>query len=686
MITNFKISLFLLLTILLTSCKKEEVDLAPPVMTLIGESTISIRQYSTFVDPGVNAIDEKDGELAVIVSGTVNTDLVGSYTMVYSAQDHSGNFAANITRSVIVFDDVAPVITLNGESVIELEVGSNYQERGVHSTVYGDLDWTLTIDGTVDTSQLGSYQLTYSAQDISGNVSEPINREVTIVDASKPILSLIGFGEVNINVGDEYQELGIEIWENYDTNIQYTTSGNLDRNKVGSYELNYNATDSSGNMAQAITRIIHVIDTIPPVLTLIGDDEISFYEGGEYVELGVQVEDNHDQNITVETISYLNSNFSGQYLITYQASDSSGNESSITRLVTVLKDEAPEINLVGPSHLYLYQGGTYTELGVIAIDDIDGLLAFALADTVKSNEVGTYELTYFASDSKGQRVSVKRFVYVLPNEFITTWKTDNLGITENNQIRLEVNRNFDYDFNVDWGDGQIDENVTSEITHTYAQAGTYEVKISGQYPQNYFWANLGSYSDAYKLLSIDNWGSNKWLSMHRAFLACGNMLINAIDEPDLSLVTDMSEMFSLTHNFNQYINHWDVSNVTNMDKMFYGARAFNQQLNQWDVSQVTNMNSMFYYADTFNQDISTWDVSQVTSMRFMFKEAGLNIENYSELLIAWSNLTLQSNVMFDAGSSQYVSDSLAQIARTKIAEDFNWIINDAGSVIDGNNP
>ena len=173
--------------------------------------------------------------------------------------------------------------------------------------------------------------------------------------------------------------------------------------------------------------------------------------------------------------------------------------------------------------------------------------------------------------------------------------------------------------------------------------------------------------------------------MHRAFLACGNMVINAIDEPDLSLVTDMSEMFSLTHNFNQYINHWDVSNVTNMDKMFYGARAFNQQLNQWDVSQVTNMDSMFYYADTFNQDISTWDVSQVTSMRFMFDEAGLNIENYSELLIAWSNLNLQSNVMFDVGSSQYVSDSLAQIARTKIVEDFNWIIDDAGSVIDGNN-
>ncbi len=84
-------------------------------------------------------------------------------------------------------------------------------------------------------------------------------------------------------------------------------------------------------------------------------------------------------------------------------------------------------------------------------------------------------------------------------------------------------------------------------------------------------------------------------------------------------VTDLSDMFNSTPEFNQPISHWDVSNVTNMSHMFESADAFNGDIGSWNVSNVTNMSGMFEHAKAFNGDISGWDVSNVTDMSDMFR-------------------------------------------------------------------
>ena len=88
-----------------------------------------------------------------------------------------------------------------------------------------------------------------------------------------------------------------------------------------------------------------------------------------------------------------------------------------------------------------------------------------------------------------------------------------------------------------------------------------------------------------------------------------------------SKVTDMSGMFFMDNSFNQDISSWDVSSVTNMGEMFDGATAFNQDLSSWDVSLVNNLYSMFSNAPSFNSDLSSWDVSNVTDMSWMFNRA-----------------------------------------------------------------
>src|SRR5690606_2805231 len=95
----------------------------------------------------------------------------------------------------------------------------------------------------------------------------------------------------------------------------------------------------------------------------------------------------------------------------------------------------------------------------------------------------------------------------------------------------------------------------------------YTVIITGDFPRIFF-NNSG---DKNKIKKILQWGSIEWHSMENAFSGCSNLEINALDTPDLSMVTNMSSMFFEAAFFNSPINNWDVSNVTDMSNMFHGA-------------------------------------------------------------------------------------------------------------------
>ena len=203
--------------------------------------------------------------------------------------------------------------------------------------------------------------------------------------------------------------------------------------------------------------------------------------------------------------------------------------------------------------------------------------------------------------------------------FITTWKTDNVsfGSSNNSSIKIET-EGTGYNYDVDWnGDGIYDEfGLTGDVTHDYGISGTYTVAIRGAFPRIYI--NNQSSSDRYKLTSIEQWGDIQWTSMESAFRGSINLIYNATDIPNLSGVSNMSDMFRAVSLFNGNINNWDVSNVTDMSYLFSDAISFNGDISSWDVSNVTDMSYLFRHADAFNGDISNWNVSNVTDMHEMF--------------------------------------------------------------------
>ena len=185
--------------------------------------------------------------------------------------------------------------------------------------------------------------------------------------------------------------------------------------------------------------------------------------------------------------------------------------------------------------------------------------------------------------------------------FVTTWKTT----TANEEIMIPTDK-MEGSYTVTWGDASISTHVVGYQTHVYKEPGTYLVSIYGDFTRIYLpYHHLENSS---KLLSIEQWGDIRWESMRGAFNGATNMVYRATDTPDLSAVTDTSEMFRFAPRFNGNLSNWDVSSVTDMSDMFSIAGAFNGDISTWNVSSVTDMSNMFLAANSFNQNLGNWYV------------------------------------------------------------------------------
>ena len=272
------------------------------------------------------------------------------------------------------------------------------------------------------------------------------------------------------------------------------------------------------------------------------------------------------------------------------------------------------------------------------------------------------------------------------NEFVMIWE---VAGTNPSAWSIEIpTTGTGYNYTVDFGDSSTPiNNVSGNITHNYSAAGTYTVSITGDFPRIYF-PNT-SLDNKYKIKSIEQWGNVQWTSMESAFKDCDNLVINAIDSPDLSQVTDMSYMFYGIDSINQSINNWNVSNVTDMSFMFSEMDAVMTSLSNWNVSNVTNMSHMFNGSEFYNQtlNIDSWNVSNVTDMSYMFS-SGTN--SFNEPLNNWdvsSVVTMEgmfySNHSFDQPLNNWNVSAVNDMSQMFSNTSFNKPINnwDVSSVI-----
>jgi hypothetical protein len=161
-------------------------------------------------------------------------------------------------------DTIAPSITLIGGN-ITLTVGDTYEEFGTTVTDNVDTGLTFTTSGNVDTSQPGTYSITYSATDLSDNTSNATRTVIVepVPDTEAPVLILVGEAVINLFVEGIYEEQGATVTDNLDTDLSATTSGTVDTSTLGSYTITYTAIDAANNQASIDRTVIVSQDTRP---------------------------------------------------------------------------------------------------------------------------------------------------------------------------------------------------------------------------------------------------------------------------------------------------------------------------------------------------------------------------------------------------------------------------------------
>jgi hypothetical protein len=163
-------------------------DTTAPVITLTGSATINLNVGDSFTDAGATATDNVDGNLtsSIVVTGSVNTAAVGTYTLNYNVSDAAGNAATQVSRTVNVSDGTAPVITLTGSATINLTVGDSFTDPGATATdnVDGNLTSSIVVTGSVNTGAAGTYTLNYNVSDAAGNAATQVLRTVIVTAPS----------------------------------------------------------------------------------------------------------------------------------------------------------------------------------------------------------------------------------------------------------------------------------------------------------------------------------------------------------------------------------------------------------------------------------------------------------------------------------------------------------------------
>ncbi|MFZ2500583.1 MAG: immunoglobulin-like domain-containing protein [Minisyncoccia bacterium] len=194
-------------------------------------------------------------------------------------------------------------------------------------------------------------------------------------------------------------------------------------------------------------------DTVPPVITLLGDNPVHLSVGATFVEPGVTVFDAVDGTGTyitfingiqqVVSAATIDTSSATTYIITYKATDRAGNMTIVTRSVIVgnqggstslttggtiststppvLSDVTPPtVTLVGSAIPQLTVGGTFTDTGATATDPSTGsgqatdlTAKIVVTGTVDTATIGSYTLTYTATDAAGNIGSVSRLVTVI---------------------------------------------------------------------------------------------------------------------------------------------------------------------------------------------------------------------------------------------------------------------------------
>ena len=296
------------------------VDTTVPTIELLGDDTLYVEIFTSFTDPGTIESDNYDPTIKADVTSNVDTANLGTYSVDYCVTDANGNGPACVTRTVIVFDDIFPKVTLLGNDPETVEVFSQYTDAGID--VVENHSYTTTTSGTWtgSTAVLGTYKLTYTVVDPAGN-TVVVSRTIEVVDTKAPVIALQGNGVEYIDRWSTYTDAGYVVSDNYydEADLTITVGGDyIDTQSEGIYYITYTAEDPSANVSTTVTRAI-IITNPTSVGTELEANSLTVYPNPSTGLVNIAVNLSNSEVVTVNVVDAL-----GKVLMTERAGMDNG--------------------------------------------------------------------------------------------------------------------------------------------------------------------------------------------------------------------------------------------------------------------------------------------------------------------------------------------------------------------------
>ena len=517
------------------------IDKTPPAVKAISNKT---QKVNTEIEPikieatdnsGQAVTNKVEGlpagmtfdEATNTISGTPSE--VGSYDITVTTTDENGN-SETTTFTIDVEDTTKPTVESVADQTqevnteiepIKIEATDN-SGRAVTNKVDGLPDGvtfdeaTNTISGTP--SEVGSYDITVTTTDESGNVTETIFT-IDVEDTTKPTVESIAGQTQEVNT--EIEPIKIEAKDNSGQTVTNKVDGLPDGvtfdeatntisgtpSEVGSYTVTVTTMDESGNATET-TFTIDVEDTTKPTVESVADQTQEV--NTEITPITIESEDNSDQAVTnkvdglpdgvtfdeaTNTISGTPSEV-GSYTVTVTTTDESGNATETTFTIDVEDTTKPTVKSVSDQTQEVNTEITPIKIeatdnsGQTVTNKVDGLpdgITFDEATNTISgtpSEVGSYDITVTTTDESGNATETTFTINVedttKPTVEDIADQTQEVN-TEIEPIKIEATDNGGQAVTnkVDGlPDGVTFDEATNTISGTPSEVGSYTVTVT----------------------------------------------------------------------------------------------------------------------------------------------------------------------------------------------------------------
>ncbi|MBQ6066989.1 MAG: polysaccharide deacetylase family protein [Clostridia bacterium] len=234
-----------------------------------------------------------------------------------------------------------PAIVVNGQDDVEVDVFATYTDAGARARfLLFDISDRMETENPVNTARTGRYTVRYFVKFLFS--SAEAFRSVTVADRVNPVVTLQGDEEVRVEDLSFFNDPGVIAVDNYDGDLtgrvitSHTETAFTEGERKGEteYIFTYSVLDAAGNGGFAIRKVI-AKDVTPPVITLVGEQNVTVIRGQPYTEQGATAKDNVSGAVAVAIAGGVDTAAEGVYVVRYMAEDAAGNRSEITRNVTV---------------------------------------------------------------------------------------------------------------------------------------------------------------------------------------------------------------------------------------------------------------------------------------------------------------------------------------------------------------